>query len=443
MTGVMRRPSGSASAKVVDEREDATLVVEADTAEEALSLARQRLGVDLEVRSARRVERGGVAGFFAREVVLVEAAPPTPADDGTERTEDEPAVAHDDDPPGEARDHRPSPPLTGRPDIDALVRRLSGEDDDGTAGSSGPAGGPAERTIGNVLGRIDATEESFGTVLRRELTERGLRAAGTDVDGPVAAIELRAAPPARRVGPATAVRRPSAPAGGSTSAAAPAPASIRTPTPAPVAMSEPGPGARSGVAWTRRLGGTRREGPPGTNGVAWSVDRLAHLGLPFPLVAAVATLDEADDGRWVSTLAEALEPFVIAEPEGPAVFVGPAAHRIAPMLGVPVVEAPDPPPYAGSVCLRTPADAPGRAWLQRVRGDRVVHVVAGGRRWADLCAEAPDALVIADARVLISGLQRSKELGVPLSYVAADGGRLIRATPIDLALALRTRVGRR
>jgi hypothetical protein len=60
---------------VADPVPGATTVIEADTAEEALSLVQERLGTSARIIEARRVRRGGIGGFFAREVVQMHAAP--------------------------------------------------------------------------------------------------------------------------------------------------------------------------------------------------------------------------------------------------------------------------------------------------------------------------------------------------------------------------------
>ncbi len=54
--------------------EGGVLVVEAPSAEEALATVTERLGADARIVSAERVRRGGIAGFFAREVVQLRAA---------------------------------------------------------------------------------------------------------------------------------------------------------------------------------------------------------------------------------------------------------------------------------------------------------------------------------------------------------------------------------
>ena len=95
----------------------ATTVIEADTAEEALGLIHERLGATARILEARRVRRGGIGGFFAREVVQMHAAPSEePSSPGAG------APAHEDDgvlsPPDDAGDERPQ---AGAAPIDRLL----------------------------------------------------------------------------------------------------------------------------------------------------------------------------------------------------------------------------------------------------------------------------------------------------------------------------------
>src|SRR5690606_11279616 len=49
------------------------LTVEAGTAEQALAEISSRLGPDAEILDARKVPKGGIAGFFAKELVQITA----------------------------------------------------------------------------------------------------------------------------------------------------------------------------------------------------------------------------------------------------------------------------------------------------------------------------------------------------------------------------------
>jgi hypothetical protein len=483
-----------------------------------------------------RVERGGVKGFFAREVYRIEAEPGGALGPGV------------------------------RPEVEALVRRI-----DAAAQSAATEAGRDEG-VGRALGQVDAAEEEFGELLRRELDARGLRswsgpardggsggpaeapgprrptatsptlsprgapgavptppsdtidlrdvhrstpgpevgpavraadraavgdagrvsagdagrgsapalvpvgpAAGGQAPGLVIPVERNVSEPARPAAPAPQVEPPSRPAPVAAVAApappvapvaavaAPAPPVAAPPAPpvapvaavaapaapsvapvaavaAPAPSVAPAPGAPV-PASPVVPGPPPPIGPPPGPAVRWSVDRLAHLGLPFAVVQRTVGLRPDDDLAWVSTLAEAFVPFVSGDVEGPAVFAGPRADRVAGGLGVPCVVPPDLPPYAGSVGLRTQDDGAGRAWLGRVRGDRSLHVVVGGRGWELFLTKEPDALALAGIGRIVTALQAAVEHGVPVSYLA-DGGVTRRATALDLAIAVRSLVAR-
>src|SRR5438270_13852843 len=60
-------------------REDGDLLlVESPTAEEALERLSSLLGPDVEIVAAGKVTRGGIGGFFAREMVQLSARCPNP-----------------------------------------------------------------------------------------------------------------------------------------------------------------------------------------------------------------------------------------------------------------------------------------------------------------------------------------------------------------------------
>ena len=443
----MRTPDDQdASAVVVEEREDGSLVVEADTPEAALALARMQLGRDIHVREATRRERGGVKGFFAREYYRVEAEPA----------------------PGAAPPRRVVAPVpampTGRPEVDDLVRRI-----DAAAQSAVTADEAADDGVGRALGEVDAVEEEFGALLRRELDARGLRSwsePAADAGGaarpasdprPEPASPSPASTQARaEAGPAIDLRElPAPPVGGAPGRRDPVPVGpaaggrppvtlpARRPAVVPAPRVQPAPAREEQRIPVRSeppsIGAVPAPAP--ASEVRWSVDRLAHLGLPFSVVQRTVGLDPADDLGWVSTLTDALTPFV-ATGDQPTVFVGPRADRIGAGLGIPGVVPPDLPPYAGSVALQSVDDGAGRAWLGRVRGDRAVHVVIGGRGWELFRTKQPDGVVFVGGERVVTALQVAVEDGVPISHLT-DGPVVRRATPLDLAIAVRSLVGRR
>ncbi|MFP4634924.1 MAG: hypothetical protein ACLFRD_03605 [Nitriliruptoraceae bacterium] len=90
----------------------ATTVLEAPTAEAALGAVHERFGADARVLDARRVLRGGVGGFFAKEHVQLHVAPPGAPD----LPRSEPPGEPPSDPPVDRQVDRPvttpDPPVT-------------------------------------------------------------------------------------------------------------------------------------------------------------------------------------------------------------------------------------------------------------------------------------------------------------------------------------------
>src|SRR5438094_691752 len=73
------KPPTSAPAERTTVREDGDLLlVESPTAEEALERLSSLLGPDVEIVAAGKVTRGGIGGFFAREMVQLSARCPSP-----------------------------------------------------------------------------------------------------------------------------------------------------------------------------------------------------------------------------------------------------------------------------------------------------------------------------------------------------------------------------
>ena len=177
-----------------DTLDDATTVlVEGRTAEEALEKVHRDLGDDARILQAEKVRRGGVGGFFAREMVqltVVAEEEPAPVEHGLA----EPLFA---DVPAEQR----TPALVGAAPPDPITR---------------------------MTAVADADEMAFGTALRTALATPPTPAGGNPpaavadpvsltedpAPAPLAALRARRrAPPAPRphVG-RTGRRRPAAPA---------------------------------------------------------------------------------------------------------------------------------------------------------------------------------------------------------------------------------------
>lgn len=296
-----------------------TLTVEAGTAEQALEEITARLGANAEIVDARKVQKGGIAGFFAKELVQITARP--------RQAEDAPA--------------------------------------------------PFERVLEAALAR-EAVGPSDTT--RAEAETR----------------EATVSPP-----------EPPAPA-------------------APPQTVQTAP-----ADW--RLSG----------GVAWSVPALARCDLPSAITEAVMDLDPRDDLGWIAAIAGAVAPWCRPLPAGSSILVGNGADRIGRSLGIEVVRPSETAPYGGD--FAAPVSASHREWVDTVRGERWLHLVVDDKASMDLLDGNVLAVSWVGRRGVAAALRLASSLGLVLGY-GMDTGRgatAYRATPVDVALAIRELVGRR
>lgn len=307
------------------------ITVEAPTAEEALEEVSTLLGSDARILEARKVHRGGVAGFFAREMVQLTA-------------------------------QRAGPEAAAEP---------------GSVGAATAArAGEAPRTPG--------ASRSF-----RDTLERLVTVADT-------ASQLAAA---RRAAPSTAAAPP--------------------------------PGAEEG-------------GPPvsGMGEVAWSPDELIRVGLSFGLTESIVRLSPRDDLDWVWAIARIASGLCRPLPQGPALLVGPRADSLAAVLRVPAVHQPNLAQDVGTVYLPGDARAADPSWVAQIQGDRWLHLVAGGEGWEELLALGPRVISWVGRGTLVPALRACAENDLILGY-GTFGDRVLRAQPVDVALAIRDMVVRR
>lgn len=379
--------------------DDGVIVVEAPTAEAALEEVTTRLGPGARIVSASKVTRGGIGGFFARELVQLRAAVGAAPAGTTAAT---PAAR----PTGE-----------GAPTASASPAQAT------------PAPAPAEAGLTRVLSELaadtDGEERSFAEVLRARITEFD---AGLGTGHAPAAFQVT---PAETTPSATA-STPAALSATATAAASPAPAVFAPATPAVLAPAAPAPAPLP-----------QADAAPG--GPDWSLRNLQKLGLPGLVVDACRHLDPRDDGAWVTTIAHAVATLCRPLPAGPAVVAGPRAPRLAPWLGAPVVKPGAPTPRTVTFC--TPAKGAVRHidWLRARIGRRWLHLVVGGDGWRNLLFEEPLAVSWVGDEALCDAVRLAAELGLVLGYglAGAAGADATRANPVDVAYAIRAQVPRR
>ncbi|MTV27326.1 hypothetical protein FTX61_18185 [Nitriliruptoraceae bacterium ZYF776] len=442
----------------------ATLVIEATTAEAAIAQVHEQLGGDARILEARRVLRGGIGGFFAREVVELHAAPGGDLGDGAAPAA-APEVAPAASPRGSVDDVLA--------DAIAAARRagaIAGAD----TVDPGPVASPAS-AAGRLLAAEETPEVDFATFLRQQLVDDApaLATAGAPVAA-VAPADLDATAPAW-----LASALAPAPGGGVVDPAATRPAPRRVdaatllreheaangvdpgagPSTDAVAVAEPAVAVAEPVAVAAPLAAPPAEAaddhavvtPPSTtaapdviddaattdaDGPAWSASALIGLGLPAGLVRGLAVEAPGDDVAWTASLAAAIRPLCRPLPTGNAVLAGPRARTVAGATGVPVVATGQPLRSRAAVVAATVGGAASRTWLDKVRRTRWLHLVVGGRGWRELLASEPLAVSWATADDLPEALRLASELGLVLGSGPVPGGTR-RARPLDVALAVR------
>ena len=389
----------------------ATVVTEAATAEAALADVHDRLGPDARILDARRTLRGGIAGFFAREVVQLHAAP-------AERTG-----------PAAASQPASAPHPASAPDPASAADPASAVDGAGKS-PAGPIPGsrrsvapgritPIDRLLDGAAGAADDVD--FATFLRRRLVPEAApppsSASATVPDAIASRVSHPGAPEVREAHWPPLQPRPDGMEGRKAHVV----------------------GAPSGVGDLHsEAANSRIEEPTAADdgGPGWSVTTLMRLGLPTELVRSLDVASPSDDLAWTHALATALRPLCRPLPHGDAVLVGPRAGGLARALAMPLTDMGGMPRTRGDVAVVVGAGDHGRAWLREVGELRWLHLVVGGGGWRSLLHADPLAVSWASPEDLPEALRCAVELGLVLGYGQTARGAM-RARPLDVALAVR------
>lgn len=425
-----------------------TVTIEADSVEEAMNRLASEVGDSAEIVDARKVQRGGIGGFFAKErVQLIARAATAPRDEPAE-------------PEGLAGvlDRMTRDAEAKETQFATMLRRELGSDkrdlgldtfleavgwDDRTSADEAAR---AHTAVGEITAAMTAATE-----LRNEVdavdapvsTDDAAPAATPAPDLPAQETELIAAP-AVEVTPTPAelpmplpvvVQRTGTPA------SLPGPSLIgpgAVPPPQPTAAAP----ADSLPDWRITTGGAE---PSGMGPVAWRTMDLVRQGIPTEIVGAVADIDPNDDIAWITGLASAVAPYCGESEPSDTVLLGTNAYQLAEALGIEWVEPGQTAPYEGSFASYVSPSAEDREWLEFVRGTRALHMVIGGdQAWRHAMAEAPNVVSWFDESALIDALYLAVACDARLGYGVLPGrnGALTRIYPVDVALAIRTMMER-
>lgn len=374
------------------------VTVEAPTAAQAIARVHERLGPDARIVEADRVLRGGMWGFFPKQVVQLTAR----AVDAAEAPD-----------PAPAADVRRTPSVEERiAAARAATRRAEPRTDSEPEPPSEPAG--LEAVLARLSAREDDLEEGLGTALRRHLGAR------IDEDPPPPTAASPAPDPAP---PVTDPRPPSAVPPG----ADPAPRAV-------AAVVAPASGLPLEDVEFARASGT-----------PWSGRGLLMLGLPRGFVDAVLAQEPVDDAAWTYAVSRSLAPLCRPLPTGPAVVAGPRAEKLARALGTPLVRLSGAPRGRSTFAVACTDSGRARTWLATHRGVRWTHLVVGGSDWRGLLFEDPLAVSWVGDDALGDAVRTAHDLGMVLGPgIGSDGAAtLVEPAPIELAMRLRDLLGGR
>ena len=436
------------------------VTVEAETVEAALAEISQQFGEDAEIVRAQKVHRGGVGGFFAKEMVQLTArrrhpaapvspapsAPPKSQADGIagvlERMAQDADAADGDFRTVLQRELSTRPSDSGSEGFLTAVGWEAGTDDTDTTPAPDAAPGPDAEI------NTDATEEHVvpafadrevedlpepvvvGPVLQVAPAFPGVDDEIEDI--PPSIIEVEAAESTPAAAQVLPFEFPTEPEIDETAVLKPIPDARQADVEPEVPSDESVPVESP-------------QSPPGMGRVNWGKTALLRLGMPAPIIEAIVDLDPSDDLSWIEAIAATVAEHCGPLPSDDVIVVGPHAERLAEPLGLPLVHAGDMAPYAGSFCAMVEDTTRDREWLEYVQGGRGIHLVIGDEPWQDLLIGEPVAVSWVGESAVSDALYLAFTLGATLGYGTVDGfvSSMVRAQPTDVALAVRRIVGRR
>lgn len=418
-------PTRERTPTMINGDELGTVVVEADTAEMAMERLADELGDDVRIIDARKVRRGGVGGFFSRELVQLTAQ----IEGAAQVSFAERLAAHAVVSAG--RDAaRPVATQEATSLVESADRANPRNADSVVISSMARATEPQTLTADDI---------TFAPQPRhRGPIAIDLREAAGSVDSAEAIDAELVDEPVRHVTPTTAH-----PALVETEVMDPDPERQSTAELVFTRAAGTPPSPTLGADMRHRSSLTARMAhDDGTGAVAWGATSLVRLGLPAPLIAALDGVDPADDAACLMAVAGAVAPLCGPAPTEDVAVVGPTAWQVAMLMDVPMCSIGDTPDAA--FALDSSGAAADRGWLDAIAADRDIHLVVSTEPgWRDLLFRAPEFVSWTDHASVVDALYVASTLGATLAYGTDDNGQMVVARPLDVAIAVRDLVGRR
>ena len=415
-----------------------TITIEADTVEEAMERLATEVGNNAEIVEARKVLRGGIGGFFAKERVqlTVRAEQSAEAAAGLAGVLDR--MTRD----AEAQEV----------EFATMLRQEMGnQTKDLGLDTFLEAVGWDERTSVSAAEKAHAAIDDVTAGLNADSVPAP--ATQPEVEDVAAAKEDTSEPDPIPVQHSTPLRVPPGEGPAKTdqeiftqaaragvirydTQAAPALPVAKTPT-APIEVG----GSDSSRATSLIADGSGT--PPGMGPVKWSKVALVRNGIPTEIVAAVAELDPFDDLGWITGIAKAVAPYCTINDDIDVVMIGEEAVALAGRLDIPVVAPGETAPYDGSFAANI-TSSDDREWLEFVKGRRRIHCIIGpDQSWRQNLIDIPAVVSWSDQDSLVDALYLAVASEAALGYgVLGEATEPAKVFPIDVALAIRSMMDR-
>jgi hypothetical protein len=173
----------------------------------------------------------------------------------------------------------------------------------------------------------------------------------------------------------------------------------------------------------------------------WSLAAVTALGVPQSILERVDGLTDGDDAQWLGALVKIIAPMCRGLADQPSMIVSNGPSQLAEALGLDVHELGDLPPYGGSIfCVGDGSEA-ALDWLRRVHGDRALHLLIDDLdAAANLPVGIPTAVSYSNRLGAIGALRVADATGATIAFGVNGDGMPIRATALEIALAIRAQL---
>ena len=170
----------------------------------------------------------------------------------------------------------------------------------------------------------------------------------------------------------------------------------------------------------------------------WSMAAVTALRLPPRILEGLSALRDGDDALWLGAMVKLLAPMCRGLVDEPTMLVSSGSIDLASALGLAVHGPGSLPPYGGSIYCTVDSGAAGLDWVRRVRGDRELHLILDGTDMDLMQIGEPTAVSYTTKRGAVAALEIADATGATIAFGLNGDGTPIRATALEVAMAIRS-----